>query len=136
MQLMVIFGIVIAIVGVAFAMQNSVPVTVVFLFWRLDGTLAMIVLISMALGAAIIALVSTPAALRNKWSANRQRKEIESLQEVNSDLGSRIAELESRSSRGESAVAPPRKESLAGAVGLKEIAAQLASPARDPEREG
>ena len=136
MQLMVIIGIVIAIAGVAFALQNSVPVAVVFLFWRFDGSLAMVLLLALAVGALVIALVSTPAALRSRWTANRQRKEIESLQEANASLRARIAELESRSPQGGSAAAPPRESSPGGVVGLKAIAAQFGSPPQGPGREG
>jgi len=136
MQLMVIIGIVIAIAGVAFALQNSVPVTVAFMFWSYDGSLAMIVLLALALGAVIIVLVSTPTALRTRWAANRQRKEIESLQQANASLRARIAELESRSPQGGTAAAPQREASPGGAVGLKAIVAQFRSPAQGPGREG
>ncbi len=136
MQLMVIIGIVIAIAGVAFALQNSVPVTVAFMFWSYDGSLAMIVLLALALGAVIIVLVSTPTALRTRWAANRQRKEIESLQQANASLRARIAELESRLPQGVTAAAPPREASADGVVGLKAIAAQFTSPAQGPAREG
>jgi len=136
MQLTVIIGIIIAIAGVAFALQNSVPVTVSFLIWRFDGSLALILLLALALGALIIALVSTPAALRSRWSANRQRKEIENLQQANASLRARIAELESRLPQGVTAAAPPREASADGVVGLKAIAAQFTSPAQGPAREG
>ncbi len=135
MQLTVIIGIIIAIAGVAFALQNSVPVTVAFLFWRFDGSLALILLLALALGAVIIALVSTPATLRSRWSANRQRKEIEDLQEANAGLRRRIAELESPPSGGTLTPAP-RETSASGAVGLKAIAAQFGSQRQGPGREG
>ncbi len=136
MQLTVIIGIMIAIAGVAFALQNSVPVTLTFLLWRFDGSLALILLLALALGAVVIALVSTPAALRSRWSANRLRKEIESLQESNAGLRARIAELESRSPQGGSAAAPPREASSDGVVGLRAIAAQFGSQEQGPGREG
>ena len=39
MQLLLILGIVFAIGAVSFAMQNDVPVTVVFAFWHYDSSL-------------------------------------------------------------------------------------------------
>jgi len=86
MQLAVIAAIVIAIAGVAFAMQNSVPATVVFLIWRFDGSLGVILLLALALGALIVALVSTPATLRANWVIGRQRKEIDGLKSANAEL--------------------------------------------------
>ena len=97
MQLSVIVAIVIAIVGVLFAVQNSVPSTIVFFFWRFDGSLGIILLLALALGALIVALVSTPATLRSSWVIRRQAKEIDTLKSANVELRTRAAELERRS---------------------------------------
>jgi uncharacterized integral membrane protein len=97
MQLAVIIGILVALASVLFAMQNSTPVTVVFLVWRFDGSLAMIILVSIALGALAVALVSMPAALRARWTISRQRRDIEALKESAAGLRSREGELERRS---------------------------------------
>ncbi len=136
MQLTVIVGIIIAIAGVAFALQNSVPVTLTFLLWRFDGSLAMVVLLSIALGALIIALVSTPSALRSRWSASRQRKEIESLKQANASLMERVTELERQSPAGVSSAESTGEPQSGSAVGLKAIAAQLGSSEQDSVRKG
>lgn len=96
MQLTVILGIVVAIGGVSFALQNNIPVTVTFLVWRFDSTLALVLLIALALGALILALVSTPATLKAQWSASRLRKQLESATSTNHALERKIAELEGR----------------------------------------
>ena len=80
MQLTIIAAILISILGVAFAMQNNVPVTVNFLLWRLDSSLAMVLLLALALGAIIIALLTTPATLRWQWLTKRQKRRIEELE--------------------------------------------------------
>jgi uncharacterized integral membrane protein len=94
MQLGVILGmaIAIAIAAVAFALQNNVPVTLTFLVWRFDSSLAMVVLLALGIGAIVVALVSTPAALRSRWTLSRQRKEIADLQATVAEL--RPAEAE------------------------------------------
>ena len=114
MQLTVIVAIVMAIAGVAFAMQNSVTVTVVFLFWRFDGSLAMIVLLSLALGAVVVALVSMPAALRGQWSSDRQRKEIDRLKVENAELRARTAGLGRPSEAGGSSAATVAEPAVKG----------------------
>lgn len=91
MQLAVIVAIVIAIAGVLFAVQNSVPGTVVFFLWRFDGSLGVILLLALGLGALIVALVSTPATVRANWLIRRQRKEIDSLKTENAELRARAA---------------------------------------------
>ncbi len=92
MQLAVIVAIVIAVAGVAFAMQNSLPATIVFLVWRFDGSLGVMLLLALALGALIVALVSTPATLRANWVISRQRKELDGLKTANAELRARAAE--------------------------------------------
>ncbi len=136
MQLTVIIGIIIAIAGVAFALQNSVPVTLTFLLWRFDGSLAMVVLLALVLGALVIALVSTPAALRSRWSANRQRSEIESLKEANASLRERVAALERHSPAGTSSGESTGESQAGSAIGLRAIAAQFGSPERESPRKG
>lgn len=98
MRLAVIIGILVALASVLFAMQNSTPVTVVFLVWRFDGSLAMIILVSIALGALAVALVSIPSALRARWTISRQRRDIEALKETGASPRSREGEPERRSS--------------------------------------
>jgi lipopolysaccharide assembly protein A len=79
MQLGIIIGIAIAVAAVAFALQNNVPVTVTFLVWRFDSSLAMVLLLSLAVGAIVMALVTAPGALKARWTLSRQRREISEL---------------------------------------------------------
>jgi uncharacterized integral membrane protein len=102
MQLSVIVAIIIAIAGVLFAVQNTVPATVVFLVWRFDGSLGVIMLLALALGALIVALVSTPATLRSNWTIRRQRKEIDSLKATNAELRAASAQTGFRSNAAQS----------------------------------
>jgi len=94
MQLAIIAAIFAAIVGVAFAMQNNVPVTVNFLFWRFDSSLAMVLLLALAIGAIAVALLSTPMTLRSQWQLARQKRRIEDLEKTCNDQRGRIADLE------------------------------------------
>lgn len=79
MQLGIIIGIAIAVAAVAFALQNNVPVTVTFLVWRFDSSLAMVLLLSLAIGAIVMVLVAAPGAVKARWTMSRQRKEISEL---------------------------------------------------------
>lgn len=100
MQLITILGIAVAIAAVAFALQNNVPVTVTFLLWRFDSSLAMVLLLALALGAIIVALVSTPRALRSQWLLSRQRSEIAALKAAESELEKKLSVLERQSKKG------------------------------------
>jgi uncharacterized integral membrane protein len=94
MQLTIIAAIAAAIIGVAFAMQNNVPVTVNFLIWRFDSSLAMVLLLALAIGAIVVALLTTPATLRWQWRLARQKRRIEELEQANNKKSQQIAELE------------------------------------------
>ena len=96
MQLIMILGIAVAAIGVAFALQNNVPVTVTFLVWRFDSTLAMVLLIALGLGAIIVALVSTPSVLSRQWLLSRQRREIASLNATVKELQAGMEKLRGR----------------------------------------
>lgn len=95
MQLAIIAAIATAIVGVLFAMQNNVAVTVNVLFWRFDSSLAMVLLVSLALGALAVALLTTPGALKNQWQAVRLKRRIATLEETCEYQRQRIDELAS-----------------------------------------
>ena len=94
MQLMIIAAILFAVGSVFFALQNNVPVTVTFLLWRFDGSLAMVLLLAVAAGATIIALLTTPSTLRKQWQAARHKRRIVELEKEVEARRRRIAELE------------------------------------------
>lgn len=116
MQLAAIAAIVAAIVGVFFAMQNNVPVTVNFLIWRFDSSLAMVVLLSLALGAVVIALLTTPATLRRQWRLSRQQRQIEQFEKTVEAQRQHIAALEAQMPAQADAANASRPY-----VGLKEL---------------
>lgn len=131
MQLAVIAAIATAILGVAFAMQNNVPVTVTFLVWRFDSTLAMMLLIALALGAIVVALLSTPMTLKRQWQSSRQKQHIRDLEKTCETLRAKIGELERRH--------PPESDSQPEKpyVGLKQlIVGQQGSPNENDLKQG
>ncbi|MBA3034663.1 MAG: LapA family protein [Gammaproteobacteria bacterium] len=96
MQLIVILSIVVAIGGVSFALQNQMTVTVSFLMWRFDSSLAMVILVSLALGACVVLLASLPAQIRNRFGAARSRKQSDSAETTRRQLQERVTELENQ----------------------------------------
>ncbi len=118
MQLLLILGIVFAIGAVTFALQNNVAVTVVFAFWRYDSSLAVVLLVALALGALIAGLVSTPSVIKGQWAGARLRRQVASLEDDRASLERRVRELEAQ-------VAPtspaPAAEEAAPYVGLKSL---------------
>lgn len=106
MQLLLISGIAVAIGAVLFALQNNVPVTVTFILWRFDSTLALVLLIALGLGALIAALVSTPSVIRGQWGGARLRRQLDALEKEKARLAQRVVALEAEAAR----LRPPSPE--------------------------
>ncbi|MCF8177752.1 MAG: LapA family protein [Sulfuritalea sp.] len=94
MQLLLIFGIAFAIAAVAFALQNNVPVTVTFAFWSFDGSLAIVLLMALGLGAIIAGLVSSPTVIKGQWAASRLRRQVGELEKEKAALEQHIRDGE------------------------------------------
>jgi len=89
MQLTLIVGIVFAIGAVLFALQNNTPVVVTLAVWRFEGSLALVLLLSLGLGALIAALLSSPTVIRGQWAAARLGRQV-------ADLERKLAEQQRR----------------------------------------
>ena len=120
MQLLLILGIVFAIGAVTFALQNNVAVTIVFAFWRYDSSLAVVLLVALALGALIAGLVSTPSVIKGQWAVARLRRQVASQEDDRASLQRRIRELESEMGQKTPATAPAAEEAEPY-VGLKAL---------------
>ncbi len=122
MQLLLILGIIATIFSVTFALQNNEPVTVAFASWQFDSSLAVVVLLALALGALIAALVSTPSVIKGQWVGTRLRRQVAVLEDEKASLERHIVELETVLQRN--SLAPvPAPEPAAPYVGMREILA-------------
>jgi lipopolysaccharide assembly protein A len=120
MQLLLILGVVFAIGAVAFALQNSLPVTVAVASWHFDSSLAIVLLVALGLGALIAGLVSTPSVIKGQWASARLQRQVAILEDDKASLERRIRELESRMAQ-ESSTPVPATEEVPPYVGLKAL---------------
>ena len=93
MQLMLIAGIVFAIGAVVFALQNNSSVVVTLALWNFEGSLAVVLLVAVGIGALIAGLVSTPAVVRAQWAASRLRRQVAELEREAAEQQARNAVL-------------------------------------------
>lgn len=80
MQILIIIALVIAIIAVIFALQNLTVVTVSFFFWEAHSSLALVLLITLAVGVAISLLASLPGMIRGKLNESSQKKRLVALE--------------------------------------------------------
>ena len=106
MQLGLIVGILFAIVAALFAMQNIVPVVVSLGFWSFEGSLALVLLMTLGLGALIAGLVSSPAMIRRQWNTSKLARQMADLERKLADEARRNEELTAEVARLRKPVAP------------------------------
>lgn len=133
MQLIMVLGIAIAIAAVVFSLQNNAPVVVTLAGWTFEGSLALVLLISLGLGAVIAGLLSSPAVIGGRWSAARLRKRVADLERQVAEERQRVLELEADVARlapADLRVIPEKPY-----VGLRTLMLQ-ADPAADASEPG
>lgn len=118
MQLILVFGIIIAIGSVMFALQNNVPVTVSFAIWSFDSSLAMVLLLALGLGVISAALLSSPTVVRGQWAVSRLRRQLAVLEKEKATLEQRVSELQQSLPRLSSSAEQVEEKSY---VGLKTL---------------
>lgn len=111
MQLMLIFGIAVAIGAVVFALQNNTPVAVTLAAWRFEGSLAIVLLMALGLGALITGLLSSPSVIRAQWNLARLRRQVTALEGDLENCRRHNSELAAELARGGvDATAEPRPQ--------------------------
>lgn len=89
-----IFALLIAVIAVIFALQNTITVTISFLAWKVTGSLSLVLLITLAIGALIGLLVLAPSAIKSTIAVSNHRKRIGVLEKELDEHKVRISDLE------------------------------------------
>ncbi len=92
MQIFLVFALIIALIAVVFTIQNTAAVTVTFLVWELNHSLAFIFLFAILAGVLISLFVSVPNKVKRTVENTNQKKKIKDL---DSELMSTKVKLES-----------------------------------------
>jgi len=80
-MLFLIVMLIVSVFAVITAIQNAVPVTVTFLFWKFENvSLALVMLLPLAVGFIISIFIVTPASIKRKLMISSQRKIIKDLE--------------------------------------------------------
>ncbi len=80
MQLLIVFALMIAIFFVLFALQNAELVTIDLIVTQVESSLALILLITLALGIVIGLLVSSYSIISKTLEISKQNKQIKELE--------------------------------------------------------
>lgn len=94
--LFLIFSLIIAFFAILFAVQNTEPVTVHFFAWETEQSLAMLLFLSLLVGAFIVFLVTIPSLIKNKVTISRQRKKANQLETNLNETRTQLADAQIR----------------------------------------
>ena len=76
MILLLVFSILVSIVAAMFALENTAAVTVTFLSYKFDGSLAVVLMIVFGLGILVAVMALLPALLTAKWQVLSLRRKL------------------------------------------------------------
>lgn len=93
MQIGFIFSLIFAIIIAVFALQNGEIVTIDFIFTNVKISQAIVIFVSAALGAIIVAILGAIRYIKLGIRIKEQNKKIKTLENANKELKDRILEL-------------------------------------------
>ncbi len=80
MTFFLILALIILVLVVIFAVQNTAPVVITFFAWQLHTNLSVALMIACVLGALIILLLTLPGSIRNGLATRSNKKRIAQLE--------------------------------------------------------
>jgi lipopolysaccharide assembly protein A len=81
MIIFLIVGLLVGAAGVVFAMQNLESVTVAFFTWQIEGSLALILIISMVAGALVSSLLYFSERVKKSFQISNLKNRVNELEE-------------------------------------------------------
>jgi putative membrane protein len=75
-----ILALLLALVVTIFAVQNNASVDISFIAWKTTGSLALVLMITFALGILLGLLVSTPGSIKRRRQFADLKKQLQSLE--------------------------------------------------------
>ena len=76
----IITALIIAILAVVFAIQNANIIIISFLAWQFQGSMALVLLLTFALGFVAGSLIILPKLIKRSFMISNQKKKLEESQ--------------------------------------------------------
>ena len=81
MRIFFVPALILAVLVTIFAVQNNQSIPIDFLFWSIEGSLALVLMATLVLGIAIGALLMAPGSARNRIQIGRLQRSVRSMEE-------------------------------------------------------
>ena len=121
MRLTLILALILILVVTIFAVQNNTSIAITLLFWEVNGSLALVLVITLIFGVVIGLLVMAPGNLRRRAQMSKLRKDLQALE---SDL-----------EQARSSLAAQPEEKVRQDIEAKEDTTSSSKPAEDEDPE-
>ena len=95
MIISLIFGLILSLAALVFALQNTQSVRISFLVWHVNGSLALLLIIFFFVGLLAGILVILPGRIRSTLARARNNKELTALQIKLDECKGKLEKLES-----------------------------------------
>ena len=86
-----LFACILTLLVVIFAVQNAETVSVHFISWELNMSLALLLIITLVIGSLVGLLVATPRILRNKKELSLLKKQMNSKNVLSSTSSTNLS---------------------------------------------
>lgn len=80
MAFFLVLALLLVVVAVIFAVQNTALVTIAFFSWNIETSLAIALLAALGAGILIVLLLSVPGRVKSGWNSVSQKKKFSSLE--------------------------------------------------------
>jgi uncharacterized integral membrane protein len=94
--LLLILALIIAVIAVIFALQNTAAVSVSFFIWQFNQSLALVLLLAAFVGVIIGLLTILPGSIKTRWQLAARNKKIASLEKEIEELKEKLTSAEQR----------------------------------------
>ncbi|MFV1858451.1 MAG: lipopolysaccharide assembly LapA domain-containing protein [Anaerolineales bacterium] len=84
MRIFIAIALILALLVTVFAVQNNQPITINFLFWSIEGSLALVLMITLVLGIVVGVLLMAPGYIRSRIQVGSLQRAARSM-ELESD---------------------------------------------------
>ncbi len=100
----------VAILAVMFAAQNSATVAITFFAWSSSGSLSLVLVLTLTLGIVIGVLIMAPSVFKRSFQSSGLKRRVHRLEKEKTNLNEKIAATgEKAGEAGKQSDAPPAK---------------------------
>ena len=87
----IILVLLVAVVAVVFALQNTAAITVSFFTWSVSGSLSLLLIVTLALGFILAILMMAPSLFKRGWLTSGLKRKVASLEREKAAQGKKDA---------------------------------------------